>query len=158
MFTFIFLVYLYNSCQGVISKYLYLMIIRIYFITIWTGLWYVMRWFLCIQCYLSCVPSCTMRAHCNPISIVFGNNRSMQSSSTPIVLLQPPYHHLWCTWHNFVHIMCAFYTNNQYRIQSTSIRPDHARFATGYILIYLILIAVHIILILPTLLSVELSI
>jgi len=75
MFTFIFLVYLYiiriRGCDfKVFVSY-----------NNQNLLYYNMNWF--VVCYemifmlsmhlLSCVPSCTMRAHCNPISIVFGN-------------------------------------------------------------------------------------
>ena len=102
---FFLCIYILFASEGVISKYLYLMIIRIYFITIWTGLWCIQ----CIYCRVYHLVPCELIAIQYPLFLAI--NRSMQSSSTPIVLLQPPYHHLYIQddAHNILCISCVHF-------------------------------------------------
>ena len=129
------------------SMFKHLIMCRIYFIATWTGLGCVVGWFLCI--FYAYVVVCTILHHASSLQSnihCFWQNRSMQSSSTPIVLLQPPYHHLYIQddAHNILCISCVhFYVNYQYHIQSTSTLPNHTIYAAGYVLPYLMMIVVH---------------
>ena len=97
MFTFIFLVYLYiiriRGCDfKVFVSYDNQNLL--YYNMKWFGVCCVMVFihFLCICCRVYHLVPCELIAIQYPLFLAI--NRSMQSSSTPIVLLQPPYHHL----------------------------------------------------------------
>ena len=125
------------------SVFQYPIMCRIYFIATWTGLGYVVGWFLCI--FYAYVVVCIIRVYCIQYTLFLAIIRLIHPSSNLIVLINHPLHYLYSRMiqQNILCISCVHFVHQPLSDPlNIPIRPNHTRYVVESIDIYPYLIFV----------------